>query len=322
MILGCIIQGDIRVPLKPIVYELSKQFDFVVVSTWKDNEALCPAGDYELILNEKPAVTGVTNRNLQRYTTARGLELLADRNCTHVLKWRTDMLPTRLNVNDLLRLSQLGSENELGGRVVTGSFRHLSVNPDWFSSFPDLYSFSTMEGAQLLWSDDAFSYELEFNMPDRMQQELNICKGKNPDTIIYCGKEYSLRGIYAYDAHTELYAIFKDRIERKYGINLTHQEIIRKYFTLINDDQLGICWFNPSKKFSFRPIRQGFNVNWWKEYEGYIPRVYSFEDMQLTPEVNLTSRLIWAMPVRYQIIKQFLFYLNYVYKLQRSRRDH
>jgi len=313
--LGCIIQGDIRVPLKPIIDQLSEQFDHVVVSTWKDNKILCPVGDYELILNEKPSVNGVTNRNLQRYTTARGLELLADRNCTHVLKWRTDMLPTRLNVNDLRRLSSLGSENELGGRVVTGSFRHLSVNPDWFSSFPDLYSFSTMAGAQLLWSDDAFSYELEFNMPDRMQQELNICKGNKPDTIIYCDKEYSLRGIYAYDAHTDLYAIFKDRIERKFGANLTHQEIIDKYFTLINDDYLGICWFDASKNISFRPIRQGYNINWWREYEGYVPRLYSFEDMQRPPARNLASRLIWAVPVRYQIIKQFLTYFSYMHKL-------
>lgn len=322
MKLGCVIQGDIRVPLKPIIDELSKQFDVVVVSTWKDNEALCPAGDYELILNEKPVVAGVTNRNLQRYSTARGLEMLAAKNCTHVLKWRTDMLPTRLNVNDLLRLSRLGSENELGGRVITGSFRHLSVNPDWFSSFPDLYSFSTMEGAQLLWSDDAFSYEVQFNMPDRMRQELNICKTNKPDAIIFCEKEYSLRGIYAYDAHTELYAIFKDRIEKRYGVNLTHQEIIRKYFTLINDDYLGICWFNALKKFSFRPIRQGFNINWWREYECYVPRIYSFEEMQCPPAFNLVSRLIFAAQVRYQIIKQFPAYFSYMYKLQSNRRDH
>jgi len=320
--LGCIIQGDIRVPLKPIIDELSKQFDLVVVSTWKDNEPLCPDGDYELILNEKPAVTGVTNRNLQRYSTARGLELLADRGCTHVLKWRTDMLPTRLDVSDLLRLCHLGSENGLGGRIVTGSFRHLSVNPDWFSSFPDLYSFSTMEGAELLWSDDAFSYELEFNMPDRMRQELYICNGSKPDTIIYCGKEYSLRGIYAYDAHSELYAIFKDRIEKKYGASLSHREIIAKYFTLINDDYLGICWFNASKKVPFRAIRQGFNINWWREYEGYIPKVYLFEDMQRPPTLNLVSRMIWTVPVRYQIVKQLFTYFSYVFKLMCNRRSH
>lgn len=322
MKLVCIIQGDIRVPLKPIIDELSKQFDIIVVSTWNDNEVLCPIGDYELILNEKPAVSGVTNRNLQRYTTARGLELLADRDCTHVLKWRTDMLPTRLDVNDLLRLCHLGSGNELGGRIVTGSFRHLSVTPDWFSSFSDLYSFSRMEGARLLWSDIAFSYELEFNMPDRMRQELNICRGSRPDTIIYCDKEFSLRGIYVYDTHTELYAIFKDRIEKKYNANLTHTEIIGKYFTLINDDHLGICWFNASKKVPFRPIRQGFNINWWKEYESYAPKVYSFEDMQRPPTLNLVSRLILAVPVRYQIVKQLLIYFSYIFKLLSKRRDH
>jgi len=159
------VQGNIRVPLNPIIEKLSTQFDVVVVSTWRDDAERCPSGNYELLLNDKPAVAGVTNRNLQRYSTARGLDVLDEAGCTHVLKWRTDMLPTRLNAKEMLRLCHQNASNELGGRIVTGSFRHLSVEPDWFSSFPDLYAFSTLEGMRLLWSDDGFSYNREFNIP-------------------------------------------------------------------------------------------------------------------------------------------------------------
>lgn len=314
MKIGCVVQGDLRIPLKPILNALSNSFNSIVVSTWLEDKDKCPSGKYELVLNEKPICRGVTNRNLQRYSTARGIDALERQGCTHVLKWRTDLLPTKLNVKNLIQLSELKANNELGGGIVTGCFRHLSVNPDWFSSFPDLYSFSTIEAAKLLWSDEEFSYNKHFNMPVRMSQELEIITGNFQDTFKFRGKEHNLLEIYSYSPHTELYAIFKDRIEKKLSTRLTHPEIISKFFTLIDDDSTGICWLASVNPLKFRPIRQGYNIKWWQQTvtRQFNPTIYSIEDLQ-KPLRNIISRVVFSMPVRYEIFKQFANFLLYEY---------
>lgn len=309
--LGCVLQGDLRVPLGPILEQISPKFDVVVLSTWKEDRAKCPAGDYELILNERPKIGGATNRNLQRYTTARGIDVLAGFGCTHVLKWRTDMLPTRLDTVELLRLCSHGADNEFGGRIVTGCFRHLSVSPDWFSSFPDQYSFSTLEAARHLWSDEDFSYDRMFNMPLRMRDDLGISDGPTSDTFIYRGNRHHLLDKWSYDPHTELYALFKNRIERTYGLTLTHPQIIRKYFKLIRDDHLGICWFKSPNTGFFRPIRRGYHLKWWRGTDGFTPTIYPLEELQVSPAMNFAARAFWAVPIRYEMAKQALAYLRY-----------
>jgi hypothetical protein len=62
MKIGCVIQGNIRVPLQPILDKILPQFDVTVVSVWVDDAKRCPPGNYELLLNELPAARGVLSR--------------------------------------------------------------------------------------------------------------------------------------------------------------------------------------------------------------------------------------------------------------------
>lgn len=308
MKVGCIIQGNLRVPLDPILRVIQPQVDVVVVSVWKDDEMRLPAGNYERILNDLPKARGVTNRNLQRYSTARGIERLSELGCTHVLKWRTDLLPTTLDVARLLRLSSRDTGNALGGRIVTGAFRHLSVDPDWFSSFPDLYSFSSIEAARLLWGDDEFDYSAQYNMPERMRTALSIGPGADAESFSFQGAGYSLRGIYAYDAHTEFYALFKDHLERRLGRTLDHRAIVENFFSLLPDDALGICWHDPKHPLLFRPIRQGYHLDWWTA-DSKPPKVYSFESMQKPFAPGLLGKIYWALPRKAETVRQLFKYL-------------
>jgi hypothetical protein len=309
MKLGCVIQGDLRVPLTPILRGIESNFAVTVVSTWVDQKTKYPPGNYDLILNEPPEVVGITNRNLQRFSTARGLDFLEEQGCTHILKWRTDMLPTKLNVENLLKLSLIDNSNDIDGRIVTGGFRHLSVAPDWFSSFPDLYSFSSIKAAKLLWSDEGFEYQNTYNIPAQMRVDLQI-EEISKDHFIFLGDKYYPSGIYAYDAHTELYAIFKDRLQKIIESKISHPEIVKKYFHLIPDDLLGICWYGSTSKYKFRPIKQGYHLKWWKAGNENKCVTYDFSVLQKSPYKNLFYKLLLAVPVRFELIKQYINFLK------------
>jgi hypothetical protein len=64
-------------------------------------------------------------------------------------------------------------------------------------------------------------------------------------------------------AESELYAIFKDRLQKKLDIKLTHKEIAKNYMRLFEHDKLSIVWFGENGK--FRPIFQAWQHPWWSE---------------------------------------------------------
>lgn len=260
----CIIQGDVRPGLNLILEECGRHFNFTILSTWKDEQNKLPAGKYEVVLNEKPPCSGFTNRNFQRVSTAAGLRAAASLGSTHVLKWRTDLLPTRLNLTELMLLSEERPALGFSSRIVMSAFRNLSVEPDWFSSLPDIFAFGEIELMKLLWDDDGFDFSREFNMPAEM---INECKiklvGGNPSEIVIDGLTF--RATHAFDAHVEIYSHFKSRLQRKLHRVFTHSEIAANLFRLINHERLGICWFTRGGNRRFRSIKQAPYLPWWTE---------------------------------------------------------
>lgn len=249
--IGCVIQGDIRRGTDLLLKELPNKFDFVVLSTWVDDESKVPPGNYSLVLNSKPTVGGLTNRNYQRLSTARGIQSAKEAGCDYVLKWRTDMLPTKLDIKQLLSWTNYKIPNGLKSRLVMPAFRNLSVNPDWFSSIPDLFAFGHIEEMEMLWDDAAFNYSLNFNLPSQMANDLKI----NPIDSMHLSNLYC--------PESELYAIFRSRLQIKLGIELDHSKIASDYLRLFNYHQLGIFWFD--KKSGFRSIGQAWEHPWWTE---------------------------------------------------------
>lgn len=251
MKVGCVIQGDIRRCTELIVKELIPKFDFMVLSTWQDEAENVPNGDYCLILSDKPSVSGFSNRNLQRLSTARGINAARVAGCDYVLKWRTDMLPTKINVPLLHQWANFNIPNGAKSRLVMPAYRNLSVDPDWFSSIPDLFSFGHISEMEMLWGDSDFNYSLDVNIPNEMVLETKefLCQSRKL-VDLYC-------------AESELYAIFKSRLQNKLRVELSHPEIAKNYLRLIDYRRLGIYWFGRER--GFRSIRQAWEHPWWTE---------------------------------------------------------
>ena len=247
-----VVQGNIRRGTSETLECLRKHFDIVILSTWDDEKGRIPQGHFELVLNEKPRVPGYTHRNFQRLSTASGLRRAEEMGATHILKWRTDFLPTRLNVGQLLKWSNYNVPKGLDSRLVTCAFRTLTVKQDWFSTIPDLFAFAGIHLMKQLWDDESFEYSQHMNVPEDMAAEYGMDWCTRPDA----------EGLYC--AEAELYAIFKSRLQRLLGRELTHFDIVKQCIYLIDHTKLGICWFGAHE--GFRSITQALQHPWWSEW--------------------------------------------------------
>lgn len=248
---ACVIQGNIRRGTDEVLREMRRHFDVVILSTWLDEKDLVPAGDVDVVLSDKPEAPGYSHRNYQRKGSCAGILRAEELGCTHVLKWRTDMLPTRLDVARLLEWSNYNVPEGVPSRLVTCAFRNLSVNPDWYSSIPDLFAFGHVDMMKMLWGTENIDLSREMNPPGRMLAD--------------CGTAWKERedrgGVFC--AESELYAHFRDRLQNRVGKELTHPVIAREYMYLFDHTRLGICWFGATG--GFRPIAAAVYYPWWSE---------------------------------------------------------
>lgn len=247
-----VVQGNLRRGTDEVLACLTNQFDSVILSTWDDEDLKkIPSGDFEVVLNRKPPVPGYSHRNFQRLSTASGLHRAEQLGATHVLKWRTDMLPTKLDVQQLLRWATHDVQPGFSSRIVVSAFRNLTVKQDWFSTIPDYFAFSDIGLMKLLWDDVPFNYTLKMNIPVAMQGDCGNDWCDRPDAL----------GLFCPEA--ELYAIFKSRLQEILQMRLTHFEIAKRYLILVNHLRLGICWFGEQE--NFRSITQALQHPWWTE---------------------------------------------------------
>ncbi|MFN4003716.1 MAG: hypothetical protein ACK4J1_03275 [Hylemonella sp.] len=281
-----VVQGNIRRGTDEVLACLVRHFDLVILSTWDDEPAeKIPRGNWGVVLSRKPAVPGHSHRNFQRLSTAVGLRRAGELGATHVLKWRTDMLPTRLDVPQLLAWSSFDVPEGMASRLVTCAFRNLTVRQDWFSTIPDLFAFADIGLMNQLWGDESFDYSRSMNIPPEMAQEAGLEWAARPDAAgLYC-------------AEAELYAIFKSRLQRLLGQQLTHVEIAKDYMRLIDHRRLGVCWFGEPGR--FRSISQALQHPWWTErtWEHGRPQVteWGYPDRGLIKKYRrkfLTPRVI------------------------------
>lgn len=295
-----VVQGNIRKGTDEVLAFLVRHFDAVILSTWDDEppERL-PLGDWDLVRSRKPAVAGYSHRNFQRLTTAAGLRRAEEIGATHVLKWRTDMLPTKLDVQQLLEWSRFNVPTGMESRLVTGAFRNLTVKDDWFSTMPDLFAFGDISLMKTLWGDDSFDYTVSANVPVEMLAETGSQWLNRPDVAgLYC-------------AEAELYAIFKSRLQRKLGTPLTHVQIARNCMRLIDHLRLGICWFGESQQ--FRSINQALQHPWWTEktWESGKPRVSDLGYPDSGLRKSMLRKYLTPWVIRCELNLQLEWYARY-----------
>ena len=297
---GCIIQGNVRKGFNMILTEIQKHFDVVIVSTWEDEKESLIDGDFIAIFNPKPQVTGYSHRNYQRYSTARGIEKAKELKCDYVLKWRTDMLPTKMDVSQLIEWANYDIPNGISSRIVTCAFRNLTVYEDWFSSIPDLFSFGHIDTMEILWGDDEFDYAKMMNPPEQM--------------LIEDGEEWINRaevGGY-WCAESELYAIFKNRLQKKFDIKLSHEEIVKTYMRLFEHNKMAIVWFGENGK--FRPIFQAWQHPWWSEsnWIGVKQVIYARKGYKLQKQFSFfREKFNWLIKLK-ELYLQYKYYKEFI----------
>lgn len=244
---GCIIQGDIRRGSKLVLAELPKLFHYTVVSTW-DDDKLALSGNFELIRSSPPPATGYTHRNYQRLSTARGLQAAKAAGCDYVLKWRSDMLPTTVSMKQLLIWANFQPPPNAKSRIVLPAFRNISIDPDTFSTIPDLFAFGHIDEMIRLWGDEGFNYSQMMNMSLADQELTRNFQDSPLLPDLYC-------------AEAELYALYRSKLERSGNIALTHKFVVENHLHLIDHRDLGILWFD--KLNGFRSIGQAWEHPWW-----------------------------------------------------------
>lgn len=291
MTIGCIIQGDIRRGTSFVIDNLTGIFDYVVLSTWEEHKDAIPSGKFQCILNPKPINSGAAHRNYQRFSTARGIDAAKTAGCTHILKWRTDMLPTKMSLSKLVEYANFSPPENTKSRIVIPAFRNLSVNPDGFSSIPDLFSFGQIDEMERLWGDKGFDYSKNWNMSD---SSLNNIEEKfvnsNRFTDVYCPE-------------AELYNLFKNRLNQDLDLKLVHKTIVENYFYLLNHNELGILWFAP--KAGFRSVGQAWEHPWWtvRQWKNKSAKVYPL-DHQYRGLVGRIRRKISKHKVKKELSNQ------------------
>lgn len=246
---ACVIQGNLRSGFELALKRLHESFDVVIISTWDEEQEKISSDKTFNIFNLKPSVPGYSNRNLQRYSTARGIAKARELGCDHVLKWRTDMLPVNFDLCQLIEWAHTSVPAGMSSRLVTCAFRNLSVREDWFSSMPDLFAFGHIDVMEMLWGDQGFDYSKQMNPPEMMIRDIGE-DWQDEYGAIWC-------------AESELYSIFKDRLQKYIGKPLSHEKIAKDYMRLFDHKRLGIVWFNQNG--GFRPVHQGYEHPWWTE---------------------------------------------------------
>jgi hypothetical protein len=260
---GCVIQGNIRGEATALVLRRMRAlFPCVILSTWTDEECRLPGGDYHLVLSARPPNAGLANRNLQRRSTLAGLLKARELGCHYVLKWRSDMLPLTLSSDWLLAEATRNVPDGFESRIVMSAFRNLSVTPDWFSSFPDMYAFAHIGQMMRLWCHEGFDESRAINVPPALLALPGLKLSEAWDRLLCDGVDVTA----VYDAHAEFYALFKDNLQRWLNREITHAEIMARILSLHDHRRLRICWFGSGHgRHRFRTILQAQHHGWMTE---------------------------------------------------------
>lgn len=264
-----VIQGDARCAyLDTTVRSMGPQFDHVIVATWPEDAAKMSGLPGEIVVCRRPPNGGVTNRNNQRVSTATGLRRAAELGCDFALKWRTDLAAANWNTARMLDLVTHKPPARWRSRLLMSAFRINSVDPDWFSSLPDLYAFGDIKLLQLLWRTDGVDFARNFNVPAGILSIPGLCV-EGDRRITWDGRDITGE----YDTHIELYALLKAAMEERLGRAFRHTELVRDYLVPLEHERLRICWFKAGEKLEFRAIRKGCHIKWTREKDwrrGYI----------------------------------------------------
>jgi hypothetical protein len=240
---------------------------------------------------------GIGNRNIQRAQVVAGLKRAQELGFEYCLKWRSDLFPVKLDLTRLLtKISH--DQGQIIKKIALTAWRNRSVYPDHFSSIPDLFMFSSVDALLLMWGDSDFNYSAEFNLPKSMHE--SFIYPINGSSIEIFGEKYNIATIY--DNHTELYALYKERLELRYRQQLSHTEICQIFFYFLDEREINYCWLGSR---GFRPRTQAPQFLWKKKAKSRCELV---EAVGWQYDYRLLYRAYSKITIAIDIIKQNLLF--------------
>lgn len=137
----------------------------IVLSTWgsenTDQFQTLKGGGFTIIQTEKPVVSGPSNINLQIASTLVGLNHLIEKDCTHILKTRTDILLGNSSfLNYLMFMHSKGKQNAL----VFSSFNSFLFR---LFSPSDQVMFGAVADITRFWSSGLVPDNQEIEFPEK-----------------------------------------------------------------------------------------------------------------------------------------------------------
>ena len=166
--IGIVIQGPI---IRGTTLEICKFYKQIypdvqiVLSTWgsenTDQFQTLNGGRFTIIQTEKPKVSGPSNINMQIVSTIAGLNYLIDKDCTHILKTRTDILLGNSSfLNYLMFMHSKGKQNAL----VFSSFNSFLFR---LFSPSDQVMFGAVADITRFWSSGLVPDNQEIEFPEK-----------------------------------------------------------------------------------------------------------------------------------------------------------
>lgn len=129
MKLAIVIQGP-SIYVQEVKNAWNKFKDDIIFSTWKGSENLYDEND-RVIFNEMPEYEGAYNFNLQKISTYYGLLEAKKLGYTHVIKVRSDYIPT--NAENFISILDLDKINLLGWHYTTFLWNSFPTLKGYFS---------------------------------------------------------------------------------------------------------------------------------------------------------------------------------------------
>jgi len=213
----------------------------IVVSTWIDTNKkdinLYRENQIEILLLERPKVSGSHNINFQIVSTLEGIKYLKDKNVKFICKTRTDQRIYSENSFRYLEhlIYQYPVENTITkGRIIEPSISICKYRP-W--SMTDMFQFGYLDDLKRMW---------DVGLDDRNTSVKDYSKKKNR---VYDIVNDNIAEIY-------IHRMYSKNLREPFDIRYQdYYQALRGLYIVIDKEELDLFWFK------YNPLEYGLAIN-------------------------------------------------------------
>lgn len=241
----------------------------IVVSTWKNSDEkevkLFQEKGIDIILLERPLVTGSHNINLQIISTIEGIKYLEEKGVTFICKTRTDQRIYAKNsfkyMEKLINKYPVNS-NIAKGRIIEPSISVCKYRP-W--SMTDMFQFGYLEDMKKMW-------EIKLDERSQTAQDYGLKKFKVFDIV-----NDNIAEIYIHRNYATICELDNAISYKKY------YDCIKKLFIVIDKEVIDLYWNK------YDPVEYELAVNPTYEQNQLLSRIYHTDWLEMYYEDSIVN---------------------------------